>query len=262
VKKMSIVTFVVTSAVAMTIAGPVQANEALDRGLVRIDASWATVKTLKNESQVLTLDKKASGQWMGEAGVERQLVVREISDDQVVSGWNHLGHGRTVGVDATITWNDGESFSRVTVGNPELTPRGHVRFTLAPGASLPKRMANVDINMMRSPNPASRSYPVSESFALTATATASTLLNFAYEAAVSISDSGVTCYEVTLLQAAPIQEIPVNLECGSITFGSGQFTMTLPNSTQNGNVLFTSTMIASGSAFDFNSVIASWPLSG
>lgn len=241
---------------------PTQANEALSSGLVRIDATWATVKTLVDDSQVLSLDKDAAGQWMGEVGVDRQIIVREISDDRLVEGWSQLGHSNSNEVAATITWNNGKNFDRVAVSAPELTPRGHLRFTIAKENNLPPRMEGVDINIIRSEPRKVRSFPVTESFTLTESSSTTTTLNFAYAAKVSISDSGLRCYELTLLQSAPQQQLPSNLQCGLLNFTTGQFTMTLPSPTQSGSVLFVSSMMVSGTPFNFNSVIASWTVNG
>jgi hypothetical protein len=123
-------------------------------------------------------------------------------------------------------------------------------------------MSDVDINIARSQNLQARSFPVTQVFALTSTTSSTTNVPFAISATVALSDSGLRCYSSTVNQAAPQMQLPANLTCGSVTFNTGQYTMSLPNSTQNGTVLFVTTMTASGSTFNFSSVIASWTQNG
>lgn len=255
----------VLSAVGLMVAlgaAPAHAGERLGTGLVRIDASWATVKTLADGAQVVTLDKNASGQWMGEVGPDQELRVRDINAERLVRAWDLLGHGGAQEVSATLTWDAGTSFSLVAVREPRITPRGHLRFELMPGAVLPARMSDMTINLARSDSRQNRAYPVSETYALTSTGSVGTYLPYAYTANETLSDSGLRCYELSVVQAAPVQSLPPNLSCGSLTFASGTFSLSLPSNIQNGSVLFVTTMTASGSTFPFNAVVASWPVSG
>jgi hypothetical protein len=103
---------------------------------------------------------------------------------------------------------------------------------------------------------------VTQVFALTSTTSSTTNVPFAFSASVALSDSGLRCYSSTVTQAAPQMQLPADLTCGSVTFNTGQYTMSLPNSTQNGTVLFVTSMTASGSSFNFSSVIASWTQNG
>ncbi len=241
---------------------PAHADETIGSGLVRIDGDWATVKTLADGSSVLTLARDAAGQWMGEIGPDDQLTVRDIDDERLVRGWQTLGHRGDAGVAATLTWNRGTNYALVSVSRPQLTPRGHLRFTLAPGTKLPARLSDVDINIVRSQPLQPRSFPVTETFALTATTAAKTSLQFAIAATTTLSDSGLSCFSSTVTQSAPQVELPANLACGSVTFTTGDYTLTLPSATQQGTVFFASTMATSASTFNFNAVIASWTTSG
>jgi hypothetical protein len=241
---------------------PASAEEALGSGLVRIDGTWATVKTLADGSSVLTLDKEATGQWMGEIGPDNQLSIREIDDERLVRAWNVLGHNGATGVNATVTWNRGGNYAALTISQPKLTARGHLRFTLSPDAALPARLSDVDINIARAQNLQTRSFPVTQNFAITSTSSTSTTLPFAYSATIALSDSGLRCFSSTVTQSAPQMQLPANLVCGSVTFNSGQYTMSLATSTQNGTVFFATTMAASGSTFSFSSIIASWTAGG
>jgi hypothetical protein len=243
-----------------------QPANSIGHGLVRIDASWATSKTLADGSQVLTFAKRASGQWMGEVGPEQTLVVRDINVKRVARAWSRLGHKRATGVPATLTWNTGSNFTAVTVSDPKVTPRGFLRFRLASGAQAPDRMNDVTLNLARHvAGPASivaQSFPVTSTYALSSTASVVTKNSYAIVASISLSDSGLTCYALTLTQPAPQVSLPNNLKCNTITYTTGQFTMSLPVGSQNGSVLFASNMLVSGSSFTFNAIVASWSQTG
>lgn len=238
------------------------ASNSIGHGLVRLDSFWATSKTLADGTRELTFAKHASGQWMGEVGPQQQLMVRDISVKRLVRASNRLGHKRQSGVPATLTWNTGSKFTAIVVSNPKVTPKGHLRFRLSPGAQTPQRMKNVTLNLSRPASIGARTFPVTSTYALTSTGSVTTTNSFAYQANISLSDSGLRCYTLTLVQAAPVQSLPNNLICGSLTFTTGQFAMSLPVGSQNGSVLFTSNMLASGTSFAFNAIVASWPQSG
>jgi hypothetical protein len=242
--------------------GPATAEPVLGTGLIRIDGDWANVKTLSNGSTVLTLNKEASGQWMGEIG--RSLVpgVRDIDDRRLVSAWNEVGHANGSGVEATVTWNSVKNFDRVALSDPSMTPRGHLRFVVDANPALPARMENISVNITRSDAAQARSYPLSITYAFTASTSARTYLQYAYVAEVTLNGSGVNCYEYTLLQSAPNATLPASVACGSATFANSTSSMNLPNSNQSGDVFFNSTITASGSPFAFAAVIASWTETG
>lgn len=69
-------------------------------------------QTLSTGVTILTLDKEASGQWMGEIGRSLLPVVRDI-------------------------------------GDPRMTPRGHLGFVVESGSELPLRLEKVSINITR-----------------------------------------------------------------------------------------------------------------
>jgi hypothetical protein len=247
---------------ALTSVAPAQAANPLSNGLVRIDSSWATVKTLADDSLVVTFANSATGEWMGEVGPTNQLMVRDVDDEHLVRAWNDLGHSADTAIPATLTWNAGANFALVAVSDPRITPRGHLRFRINPGVDLPPRLEDVDINISRAATPQPRTFPTNETYALTSTAEIFTINKFAYTAEATINDSGINCYEATALQSAPIVQLPANLACETLTFTSGTFTMNLPLPTQNGTLLFSSSMLASGASFSFSAVVASWPESG
>lgn len=215
------------------------ASNSIGHGLVRIDSSWVTTRTLADGTRVLTFAKHASGQWMGEVGPQQQLMVRDINVKRLVRAWNRLGHNRQ-----------------------KVTPKGHLRFHLDPGAHTPQRMKNITFNLSRPTSISARTYPVTSTYALSSTGSVTTTNSFASQANISLSDSGLRCYVLTLVQAAPVQSLPSKLKCGSLTFTTGQFSMSLPVGSQNGSVLFTSNMLASGTPFAFNAIVASWLQSG
>lgn len=248
---------------------PAHGAPSLGTGLIRIDAGWATVKTLSNGEMVLTLDQEASGQWMGEVGASLKPVVRDIDDRNLVKSWDALGHDSGVGVDSTLTWNSTDNFQLLKLGEPSLTPRGHLRFVIEPASDmsadeLPVRLEKVSVNITRAALPQTRNFPYSQNFALTATAVIQTTNNFAYEASLMFLNSGTNCYTATTIQQAPVSQLPANLVCGtSLTFSSGTLTMSLPlPSGAQGNVFFTSTMIVSGSPFSFSGIVAQWTQTG
>jgi len=248
---------------------PAHAAPALGTGLIRIDADWATVKTLSNGEVVLTLDQESSVQWMGEVGASLKPVVRDIDDRNLVKAWDALGHNSGVGVESTLTWNSAENYQLLKLGEPSLTPRGHLRFVIEPASDvsiseLPVRLEKVSVNINRAALPQVRSFPYSQSFSLTATAVIQTTNNYAYEASLMFKNSGTNCYTATIIQQAPVSQLPANLVCGSsLTFSSGTLTMSLPlTSGAKGNVFFNSAMIVSGSPFSFSGIVAQWSVSG
>jgi hypothetical protein len=252
----------IVSLFALASVAPAQAANPLSNGLVRIDSSWATVKTLADDSRVVTFANSATGEWMGEVGPTDQLMVRAVDDEHLVRAWDELGHSADAAISATLTWNAGANFALIAVSNPQVTPRGHLRFHLDPSVELPPRLEDVDINISRAATPQARAFPTNETYALTSAAEILTINKFAYGAEATINDSGINCYEVTALQSAPIVSLPANLACETLTFTSGTFTMSLPLPTQNGTLFFSSSMQASGSPFSFSAVVASWPESG
>jgi hypothetical protein len=243
---------------------PANAAPALGTGLVRFDANWATVKTLPTGKTVLTLDKDASGAWMGEIGRSPIPVVRDIDERNLVQAWSAIGHGSRVGVESTLTWNESDNFQLVKLSNPSVTTRGHLRFVVGDSSELPTRMEGVSVNINRAGLPQSRSFPVNQSFNLTATATAQTSNKNAFMANVTLSNAGPNCYLATLTQPAPKLNMPANLVCGNVTFSSGSLTMALPlpDGTKSGNVFLNTSMLVSGSPFLFSAVIAQWSQSG
>gem|GEM_PF-1139486 len=256
---------VAAAAVSLLLVGgvPSQATPVVGTGLIRMDGTWATVKTLPSGSTVLTLNKEASGQWMGEVGQSRVPVVRDIKDKHLVDIWHKVGHASGVGVDATLTWGSAGNFELVTVSDPSITPRGHLRFVVEADPELPARMENISVNITRSDAPKLRAYPMSISFPLTANVDADTRLQFAYVAEVSLLNVGDNCYEYTLTQSAPYGVFPSTISCtDSLTFTSTTSTMLLPTPTAMGQVFFSSTMSASGSPFVYSGVIAQWAETG
>jgi hypothetical protein len=241
---------------------PAQAASGLGTGLIRIDAGWASIKTLSDGSTVLTLDKEASGQWMGEVATSVTPVVRDIDDSRLVTAWNEVGHGAGVDAAATVTWNSLANYQLIDVGDPSMTPRGHLRFVIDADANLPNRIENVTLNIHRSQQVQQRSFPFTSNFQITSTATTQTTNNFAYVASVTFKDSGLSCYSFTLTQSAPQGTLPANLNCDSVTYNSGSLAMTLPLGSQPGNVFLNTTMTVSGSPFQFAGVVAQWPLQG
>ncbi len=241
---------------------PAQAQPVLGTGLIRFDADWATVKTLPTGVTVLTLDKESSGQWMGEIGGSLEPVVRNIDDRNLVKAWDMVGHPSDAGVESTLTWNSTQNYQLVKLSAPSLTPRGHLRFVIEPGTDLPVRIEQVSVNITRAASLQNRSFPVNQSFNLTATAVVQTTNSYQLMASLMFSNGGINCYSVTLNQASPWATLPANLACGSVTFASGSLTMTLPMSGAKGNVFFNTTMIVSGSPFSFSGIIAQWSQSG
>ncbi len=248
---------------------PAHGAPSLGTGLIRIDADWATVKTLSNGELVITLDQEASGQWMGEIGSSLEPVVRDIDDRNLVKAWDALGHTSGEGVESTLTWNSTNNFQLVKLGDPSLTARGHLRFVIEPDSELsanelPVRLEKVSVNITRGASPQIRSFPYSQSFSLTATAAIQTTNNFAYEASLMFSNTGTNCYEATLVQQAPMSQLPTDLLCGAaLTFSSGTLTMTLPMpSGAKGNAFLTSAMIVSGSPFSYSGIVAQWTQTG
>jgi len=77
-------------------------------------------------------------------------------------------------------------------------------------------------------------------------------------------NAGTNCYTATLIQQAPMSQLPANLVCGtSLTFSSGTLTMSLPlASGVKGNAFFTSAMIVSGTPFSFSGIVAQWSQTG
>lgn len=252
----------VVSLTALASVAPAQAANPLSNGLVRVDSSWATVKALADDSLVVTFANSATGELMGEVGPTNQLMVRDVDDEHLVRAWDDLGHSADTAIPATLTWNAGVNFALVAVSDPQLTPRGHLRFRINPSVDLPPRLEDVDINISRAAAPQARTFPTNETYALTSTAEIFTINKFAYTAEATISDSGINCYEETAVQTAPIVQLPENLACESLTFTSGTFTMNLPLPTQNGTLFFSSSMLASGASFSFSAVVASWSESG
>lgn len=261
-KPSSVVAVCIASLFALSSVAPAQAANPLSNGLVRIDSSWATVKTLADDSRVVTFANSATGQWMGEVGPTDQLMVRDIDDEHLVRAWDELGHSADAAIPATLTWNAGVNFALIAVSDPQITPRGHLRFHINQSVDLPTRLEDADINISRAATPQARAFPSNETYALTSAAEILTINKFAYVAEATLNDSGINCYEGTALQTAPIVELPANLACETLTFTSGTLTMSLPLPTQNGTLFFSSLMQASGSSFSFSAVVASWPESG
>ena len=246
------------------IAGAVPASAApiLGTGLIRIDGSWATVKTLSNGSTVLTLDKEASGQWMGEIGRSLVAGVRDIDDRGVVSSWEEVGYKSGVDIDATVTWNSLTNYERVDLRDPSMTPRGHLRFVVDADQVLPARMENVSVNIARSDSSKTRAFPVNDTYSLTATVSAQTDVPSADIAEVALKNMGTICYEYDLTQINLSASLPASLSCGSVSLTNSTSSMSLPGSFQAGNAVFFSTIVASGSSFTFSAVIATWTESG
>lgn len=231
-------------------------------GLVRIDSPWASVKTLSDGREVITFSKDANGQWFGELGQNNIPVVKDIKDSQLVRHWNLLGHDQQGAVPATFTWNNTTNYELLELSNPELTPRGHLRFELASTTSLPQRMENTSINFSRASTPTPRFNQGTINTAITSDVLASTYLSFAFSAKVTLSNSGYACYIVTLAQPAPIVTGPANLKCGPVTFTSSTYTMTLPPPTGSGNVFLAANVSSGGAPFAYNAIIATWTQAG
>ncbi len=206
---------------------------------------------------------------MGEIGRSVKPVVRDIDDRNLVKAWDVLGHDSGVGVESTLTWNSLKNFQPEKLGDPVLTPRGHLRFVLEPAkdstaSELPARLEKVSVNITRASALQSKSFPVSQNFQLTSTAIVQTTNTYAYEASMMFVNSALNCYSATLVQAAPSGSLPANLFCGStLTFSSGTLTMSLPLPTgANGYVVLNTNMIASGSQFSYYGIIAQWSQTG
>lgn len=231
-------------------------------GLIRFDATWATVKTLSDGTSVITLNKEASGEWMGEIG--RSLVpgVRDLDDRDLVTVWENVGHRSGVGVDATVTWDSLAHAERVELSDPRLTPRGHLRFVVDADQELPARISNVTLNLARASGISARSFPLNETYSFTATTTATTTIPIPLNSQIAIRDSGLTCYEYTLIQSAPSLTLPASLTCNSVVFNNSTSSMSVPSPTEEGDVIFQSTITASGDSFQFSAIIASWSQSG
>ncbi|MFY9230317.1 MAG: hypothetical protein WAO50_00225 [Candidatus Nanopelagicales bacterium] len=241
-------------------AMPSHAAPILGTGLVRMDGSWATVKTLGNGDTVLTLNKSASGQWMGEIG--RSLVpgVRALSDKDLIDTWDQLGHAADDRVTSTLTWNDLTNVARLSLGAPQLSPRGHLRFLLEKADDLPARMENVTVNISRSDSATTRQFPVIETTNTTATSAALATIQGPYIAEIALQNLGVSCYSVALTQSAPSATF-WSIACGNVTFAGGTLAMTPPTVGQLGTVVLRTTIDASGTAFPYSGVIAQWPVS-
>lgn len=247
---------------------PAQAVPAYGAGLVRIDANWATVKTLPNGTRVLTLDKEASGQWMGELASSLEPTVLDFDDRDVVSKWDDLGHDAGVGVDSTLTWNAVGDYQLVHLSEPQLTRRGHLRFVLEPASAmstseLPERLEKVSVNVHRGALLQPRSLPLAlPAFQVTADQSINTTIETTYYTAqVLFTSTGISIYSMTLIQQAPSQEIPPGLRCGSVVYESGRLELTLPTVNQEGNVLLDATIsVSNGSPYAFSAVVATWAL--
>jgi phage baseplate assembly protein gpV len=137
-----------------------------------------------------------------------------------------------------------------------------MRFVIDADANLPSRIENVTLNIHRAQQVQQRAFPFTSNFQMTSTATTQTTNNFAYGAAVTFKDSGLSCYSITLSQPAPQGTLPANLNCDSVTYNSGSLAMTLPLGSQPGNVFLNTTMTVSGGPFQFAGIIAQWPLQG
>ena len=247
---------------------PAQAAPALGTGLVRIDANWASVKMLPSGERVLTLDKEASGQWMGELDPSQSPVVRDIDDRDLVGNWDDLGHNAGVGVDSTLTWNSVDNHQMVHLGSPVLTPRGHLRFVLEPSSEgstieLPVRLEKVSINVHRASSPQYRALPLAlpPYFVTNDALVQSTITSNYSTVEVMLMCDGTSVWSSTLNQSDPSQNIPSDLECASVVYESGTLKMTGPTISQAGNVLLNATVsVSDGSPYAFSAVVATWGL--
>jgi len=103
---------------------PAHAALVLGPCLIRIDANWASVKTLPTGVIILTLGKEASGQWMGEIGSSMAPVVRNTNDGNLVKAWNLVGHTSDAGVESTLAWNSTQNYQLIEISSSSMTPRG------------------------------------------------------------------------------------------------------------------------------------------
>jgi hypothetical protein len=221
---------------------PAQAAPSLGSGLVRIDAGWATIQKLPSGKRVLTLDKNASGQWLGEIGRSRTLAIREIDDRNLVQAWDALGHGSGVGVASALTWNSGKDHKFVRLADPVLTPSGQLRFVLKQSknlstSKLPTRLKKVGVNITRAPLRQNRSFPIVNTFHFTSSVALTTTVPSAAEASIVFSSDKSECFSSTLTTAAP-DYIPVG-NCGpDLTFNGYDVTLTPATIEQDGDVYF------------------------
>jgi hypothetical protein len=168
---------------------------------------------------------------MGEIGRSLIPVVRDIDDRNLVQAWSAVGHGSRVGVESTC--------------------------------ELAARMEQTSVNISRAGLPQDRSFPVVQSFPLTATTSIQTANTYAFMASSMFSNAGVNCYSLTLVQTSPKSTLPNDLACGSVSFSTGSLTLTLPlPSGAKGNVFLNTRMVVSDSPFLFSGVIAQWSQSG
>lgn len=247
---------------------PAQAAPALGTGLVRIDAKWATVKMLPSGQRVLTLGKQASGQWMGELGRSPVPVVRDIDDRDLVAVWDDLGHNPGVGVDSTLTWNSVGSHQMVHLGDPVLTPRGHLRFILEPASEtstfeLPIRLENVSVNVHRASSLQPRALPLAlPPYVVASDAQVQSTITSNYSTVeVALICDAESVWSSTLNQNNLTQSITPETHCASIIYESGTLKMTVPTISQDGDVLLNATVsVSQGDPYAFSSVVASWGL--
>lgn len=95
----------------------------------------------------------------------------------------------------------------------------------------------------------------------TATVQATIVSNYT-TAQIVFASAGTTVYSLTLIQQAPTQELPANLQIGDYVIVSGSLKMQLPSAIQAGTVTlnceFTDTNVKTPQKL--NAVIASWNL--
>jgi hypothetical protein len=259
---------------------PAQAAPSLGTGLVRIDADWATVQTLSNGKRVLTLDKNASGQWLGGIGRSRRLAIRDVDDRNLVQAWNALGHGAGVGVASALTWNSGKDHKFVRLADPVLTPSGQLRFVIKQSenlsaSKLPTRLKKVGVNITRAPLRQNRSFPIVNTFHFTGSVALTTTVPRAAEASLVFSSDNTECFSSTLTTASP-DYTPVGV-CGpDLSFNGYYVTLTPATTEQDGDVYFkitttvrtqttngeNSTWTVKMQDFNYSGYAASWTYTG
>lgn len=89
-----------------------------------------------------------------------------------------------------------------------------------------------------------------------------TIVSNYYTAQVYFYSGPTKVYALTLIQAAPVQQLPSNLKIGSFVIISGTLTLQLPSSIQSGTVTLNCTYTDQNvtTPQPLNAVIATWNL--
>ena len=101
------------------------------------------------------------------------------------------------------------------------------------------------------------------SYILNATASVNTTIVSNYTTAlVEFKNSRTLIYSLTLVQAAPIAELPANLKLGMFTLISGTLIMQLPSAIQNGTITLKGSYTDTNAPdpTEINAVVATWSI--